>query len=320
MGWDLGVDLGAYSCKVVLLGPDGPVGWLAVPSGTHYTRTAQEAVERLLAANQLTLRSVRAVVATGIGAPQIDFADSVVGDVICTARGTAAAAPSVRTVIDIGSQATRVVWLDEVGRVAHFSSNEKCATGSGRFLQVIANVLRVRLEDVGALSLQSTRPVTFTTGCAVFGESEAITRVSEGVAREDILAGVHRALAEKIGSLVRTHGAKPECAVSGGGALDVGLLRQLESHMGTSLRVLDRPQMVGALGAAVLASRLAEPGTDAASAAVQRRPARRAAAAETRPRAVRLPPSPAREKAAEIRNERASRSGKAKPSPRGETP
>lgn len=259
MDWYLGVDLGAYSCKAVLLGPEGPTEWLVIPSGTHYARAAREVVDRVLTARRLTARDLRSVVATGIGAPQIDFADAVAGDVVCTARGAAAAAPSVRTVIDVGSQATRVVWLDQVGRVAHFSANEKCATGSGRFLQVIANVLRVRLEDVGTLSQQSAHPVTFTTGCAVFGESEAITRVSEGCSPEDILAGVHLSLAEKIASLVRSQGLKPECAVSGGGALDVGLVQQLERQLGASLRVLDRPQLVGALGAAVTASRLMGP-------------------------------------------------------------
>lgn len=258
MGWYLGIDVGAYSCKAVVMGPQGEVKGLVVPSATHYAKAAAQAVERLLAANRLTLQDVRSVVATGIGAQGIDFADSVVGDVVCTARGVAAAAPSVRTVIDIGSQATRVVWLDDVGRVAHFSSNEKCATGSGRFLQVIANVLRVSLEEVGPLSLKAVRPVIFTTGCAVFGESEAITRVSEGEAKEDILAGVHRSLAEKVGSLLRAHGLKPECAVCGGGALDVGLMLQLEGVLGSSLRVLERPQLIVALGAAVLASRLTD--------------------------------------------------------------
>lgn len=274
MSWYVGVDLGAYSCKAALVDDERLVGRVIVPSGTNYAKTGTEVLTRLLAEHRLTRADLRAVVATGIGGSQIDFADSVVGEVVCTARGVSSAAPSVRTVIDIGSQATRVVWLDENGRVAHFSANEKCATGSGRFLQVVANVLRVDLAEVGPLSLQSRNPVTFTTGCAVFGESEAITRVSEGVSREDILAGVHRSLADKIGSLLRAHGVHPDCAVSGGGALDVGLLRQLESQLGTSFLVLEQPQLIGVLGAAVLARRLAEgdavPAADKKSAAPER--------------------------------------------------
>jgi predicted CoA-substrate-specific enzyme activase len=319
VSWYVGVDLGAFSCKAALMDEHGLVDGILLPSGTNYAKTGTEAMARLLTANGVAVRDVRSVVATGIGAQQIDFADSVVGDVVCTARGASEADPSVRTVIDIGSQATRVVWLDESGRVAHFGANEKCATGSGRFLQVIANVLRVRLEDVGPLSLRSEHPVTFTTGCAVFGESEAITRVSEGVAKEDILAGVHRSLADKIGSLLRTHGVQAQCAVSGGGALDIGLLRQLENQLGTSLIVLRQPQMIGVLGAAVLARRLAGREEEEAVAATQRAPSRRVPTARPGPRPVRVPPAHPGPAAGSTPAVRAKRPKTMDPNGRGET-
>ncbi|MBI5018229.1 MAG: 2-hydroxyglutaryl-CoA dehydratase [Deltaproteobacteria bacterium] len=253
MGWYVGVDIGSYTCKGALTRDGTLVDSVVLPSGTDYSRTGWQLLEGLLSRNHLSPRDLGAVVATGNGAKRADFADAFVADIICSARGINVLAPSVRTLIDIGSQSTQVIWVDEVGRVAHFASNEKCATGSGRFLQVMANVLRVRLEEVGPLSLTARHPVTFTTGCAVFGESEAITRVSEGVPKEDILAGVHRSLAEKIGSLTRGRGLERACALCGGGALDTGLVRSIEEQLATKLFVPPDPQIVTALGAALLA-------------------------------------------------------------------
>ncbi len=276
MPWFVGVDVGSFRCKAALMDGERLVGERVVPSGTDYGGRARETVEDLLAEHGVGADEVQAVVATGMGASRVGIADAIADEVLCTARGIFAVEPSVRTVIDVGAQATRVVWIDGAGRVTNFAANEKCATGSARFLQVVANVLRVAIEEVGPLSLRSRNPVTFTTGCAVFGESEAITRVSEGVAKEDILAGVHRSLAEKILSLVRAHGLQERCAVCGGGALDVGLLRHLEEVLGVSLVVPRASQAIGAVGAAVHAMRL--PG---------------AAAGAPRPRAPGVPP-PAR--------------------------
>jgi predicted CoA-substrate-specific enzyme activase len=131
--------------------------------------------------------------------------------------------------------------------------SEKCAAGSGRFLDIISNVLRIDLRDVGPLSLKSKNPVTFTTGCAVFGESEAISRVSEGASKEDILAGVHKALANKVSTLVDRVGLEKDCAISGGGALNAGLVKNIEERLGIQLLVPPQPQFITALGAAIMA-------------------------------------------------------------------
>ena len=267
MAWFVGVDVGSFRCKAALMDEGGLVGERVAPSGTDYGRSARDVVEGLLSENGVGPEEVQAVVATGMGAGRVGIADAIADEVLCTARGIFAVEPSVRTVIDVGAQSTRVVWIDGSGRVTNFAANEKCATGSGRFLQVVANVLRVAIEEVGPLSLRSRHPVTFTTGCAVFGESEAITRVSEGVAKEDILAGVHRSLAEKILSLVRAHGLQPTCAVCGGGALDVGLLRHLEAVLGVVPVVPEASQVIGAVGAAVHAMRLPRVGEAAAGGA-----------------------------------------------------
>jgi len=250
MGWYVGLDVGSFSCKAALLQEDELVEAIVLRSGTDYAGTARKAFEAVLAAAGLERSQIDRIVATGIGSSRIDYATNTVGDVLAVARGAFAMLPHVRTVIDVGSQATKVIWIDDVGRVSHFAVNEKCATGSGRFLQVIANVLRLRLEELGPLSLQSENPVSFNTGCAVFGESEAITRVSEGVPKEDIISGVHHSLAGKVASLMRGRGVQGDCALCGGGALDVGLRRCLEDKLGATMHVPERPQIVSALGAA----------------------------------------------------------------------
>jgi predicted CoA-substrate-specific enzyme activase len=132
--------------------------------------------------------------------------------------------------------------------------SERCAAGSGRFLQIIAHVLKVDIKDVGSLSLQARNPVTFTTGCAVFGESEAISRVAEGASKEDILAGVHNSLAAKISNLIDQVGLEEDCAITGGGALDVGLVMRVEERLGVHLLVPPQPQITAALGAALVAA------------------------------------------------------------------
>jgi predicted CoA-substrate-specific enzyme activase len=155
-------------------------------------------------------------------------------------------------VIDVQGQSSQVMQLDDRGQVINFTISDICAGGSGRFLEIIANVLQLKLEDIGPLSLESENPVTFTTGCAVFGESEAISRVSEGIPKEDILAGVHKALAGSVFALVNKVGLKEPCAISGGGGLNIGLIKRL-NELGVQLLVPPQPQLINALGAAIIA-------------------------------------------------------------------
>ncbi len=258
MSYFLGVDVGSFTTKGVLI-EDGKVfDSLIIKSGINYEKAAFSVYEELLSKNGLKPKDISYAVATGYGAKAAPFASSHVTDIVCSARGINHIFPSVRTLIDIGSQHTQIIWLDDKGMVTNFVANEKCAAGSGRFLQVIANVLRIDLSLMGSLSLNSKNPVTFTTGCAVFGESEAITRVCEGIPKEDIIAGVHNSLAEKIKALVGGHGLKLDCAICGGAALDIGLIKSIEEKFQIKLLVPENPQTVAALGAAITASRLFE--------------------------------------------------------------
>lgn len=255
MPWFMGIDIGSVISKGVITENTSLLTYCMIPSGVDYKVTSQKLKEQLLAKSGLGEEKIDYVIATGCGASNVKFANELIEGIISCARGMNSVFPSSRTVIDVGGQASRVIKIDPQGRVSNFAISEKCAAGSGRFLQIIANVLRIKLEEVGPLSLKSKKPVSFTTGCAVFGETEAITRVSEGVAKEDILAGVHEALANKISALISTVGLEEPCAIGGATALDIGLIKSIEEKLKLKLLVPPQPQIITALGAAIEAAR-----------------------------------------------------------------
>ncbi len=248
-----GVDIGSAFSKALILARTKILSYHIIPSGGNYKDTAGKVVSKALEKAGLSLQDISYTVATGYGASNVSPSDEVISDISCQGRGVSYLFPSARTVVDIGGQFSRVFRVDEGGRVTGFLLSEKCAAGSGRFLQVIARVLQVDLKEIGELSLKSREKIDFNTGCAVFAESEAISRVAEGAKKEDILAGVHRALAAKIQALVERMGLKPDCALIGGGAKDIGMVKSIEEKLGLSLLVPEEPQIVAALGAALIA-------------------------------------------------------------------
>jgi (R)-2-hydroxyacyl-CoA dehydratese activating ATPase len=256
VNYQLGIDLGSGFSKAVLLG-DGIIRTYAImPSGGSYKETAERVVEKILDEAGLSLTDVSHTIATGYGATMVDFSDQSVTDISCHAAGVHYLSPSVRTAIDVGSQFSKAIRLDDTGRATNFVLNEKCAGGSGKFLQLIARILHVDLQELGDLSLSAVSPVEFTTGCAVFAESEAVSRIAEGAIAADIIAGVHKAMASKIVNLVVRVGLAPDCAITGGGAKDSGLVKTIETELGINLFVPEEPRITAALGAALLASQL----------------------------------------------------------------
>lgn len=253
MPFYMGIDIGSVYSKGVITEDGEVVAFHVTLSGSDYRVTAEAVRQELLASARLSQDGITAVAATGVGAGNVDFASRLASDIVCTARGIHSLIPSARVAIDVAGQSTRVIHVDASGKVADFTVSEKCAAGSGQFVEVVARVLGIELEDFGPLSLKSTNPVVFNTGCAVFGESEAVTRVAEGAAKEDVAAGVNRALAEKIASLFRRIGVGGPCAVCGGGALNVGLVKCLERELNALVLVPPHPQIVAAQGAALMA-------------------------------------------------------------------
>ena len=249
-----GIDVGAASTKVVLLEETKVLASHLLPSGGHYQATAEKVMAEALVKVSLSFDDIASVVATGYGAPKVSFASQQVTDVSCQARGIYHLFPSVRTIIDIGGQSSKVIKVDDKGWVVNFVVSEKCAAGSGRFLQVIARVLGIDISNIGPLSLKAQKSVEFSTGCAVFAESETISRIAEGIPKEDILAGVHKAMAAKTFSLVNRLGMERDCVLTGGGAKDVGLVKSVAEILGVEVSVPEEPQITAALGAALIAA------------------------------------------------------------------
>jgi len=253
MAFFMGIDIGSGTSKGVITKDGRLFASHQLPSGVNYRVAARKLRDDLLAKAGLSQEDIIRTIATGQGADNVPFSNQQVSETRCCARGISSIFHSVRTVIDIQGMSSQVIRLNEKGQVTNFIVSEKCAAGSGRFLDIIANVLRIELKDIGALSLKSKNPVTFTTGCAVFGESEAISRVCEGASKEDILAGVHKALANKLSTLVDRIGLEKDCAISGGGGLNIGIIRSIEEKLGIKLLVPPQPQFITALGAAIMA-------------------------------------------------------------------
>ncbi len=249
----LGIDIGLASSKGIALGHQGPMGSFECPSGGDFKATAEKIRKELLDQTGIAAYDISRTIATGFGSKRVVFADEVKPDIVCQAKGVASLLPSVRTVIDVGDLYTKVLRIDGMGSVHHFLLSGKCAGGSGRILQVVAKVLQLKVEEVGELSLKSRKRIEFNTGCAVFAESEAISRLSQEATKEDLLAGIHRALAAQINSLAERIGVEQEVAMVGGGARDGGLVRALAEARGHDILVPPNPHMTAALGAAMIA-------------------------------------------------------------------
>lgn len=248
-----GVDMGAAFTKAVLIGGQKILGFGMRPSGGRYRETAGAVLAEALEGAGLTQGQLAGTGLTGLGAENAPFPGQSFSDVSCQARGCRFHFPLARTIIDIGGQFTKAARLTPQGRVADFLISEKCATGSGRFLQIMARILQIPWEALGPLSLKSEKPVEFSTSCAVFAESETVSRLAEGSRPEDLLAGVHRAMAAKVAMLVKRLKMEPEVVLTGGGAEDIGLVRAVSEALGLEVRVPEHPRLTAALGAACLA-------------------------------------------------------------------
>lgn len=255
--YTLGIDVGSGYSKAVVCENGEFRSLEVIPSGGDYRGAAQTVANISLKKIHLSLHDVSHTIATGYGASMVGFADQTTSDISCHAAGIHHLFPSVRTVVDVGAQFSKAIRTNEKGKVTNFILNEKCAGGSGKFLQVIARILHINIDDIGEISLGANNPVQFTTGCAVFAESEAVSRIAEGAHAADILAGIHKAMASKIINLVTRVGLMEDCAVTGGGARDIGLVRTIEGELGVGLAVARDPQITAALGAALLAGAIA---------------------------------------------------------------
>ena len=245
-----GVDIGSTMTKVVIMN-QATLASVIGPTGPEHRKLANRVMEEALAEAKLAFKDITYVVATGYGRINVPFADKQITEISCHARGVAHLLPEVRTVIDIGGQDSKGIKLKE-GRVVDFVMNDKCAAGTGRFLEVTAEELGVSLEDMGRLSLEAENRVEISSTCTVFAAQEVVAKLSEGVALPDIIAGLHEAIAIRIYGMVRRLKIEREVALTGGGAKNIGLVKALEAKLGFPVLVPPEPLITGAIGAALL--------------------------------------------------------------------
>ncbi len=254
MSYYLGIDVGSSATKAVLIKSGEVVADYLVSSGGDYRAATQSVRSELLKKAKLNDKDIAATAVTGHNISEVPFRHCRLADIRCCARGIHHLLPGARTIIDIQALSSRTIRISAEGLVTDFTTSEKCAAGSGRLLELMANILRVDFDSMGPLSLESGAPVSFTTSCAVFEESEVISRIAEGAAVPDILAGVHQSLAEKLAALVQKVGLEGDVALCGGAALDEGLVKSLEKKLDTKLLIPSQPRLVTALGAAIMAA------------------------------------------------------------------
>jgi predicted CoA-substrate-specific enzyme activase len=214
---------------------------------------AKDAYERALKKAGLIPDRIQRLFATGVGRENIPFVNGHVTEMSSHAKGAHFTFPNARTVIDIGAEGTRILRCDEAGNLTNFLLNDKCASGTGVFLETVAEMMQIPLEDMGSLSLKSASAVTLTSTCAVFAESEIVAEVHRGAAVEDILMGVNESIASKIKLSSTRVGIAPELVVTGGVGRNVGVVEALARQFGLDIKVPEHPEIAGALGAAILA-------------------------------------------------------------------
>jgi predicted CoA-substrate-specific enzyme activase len=248
-----GIDIGSLSTEVVVIGNHRLMGYAIVPTGSNMQRAIESSLEMTLQDVAIARSDLAAVVATGYGRLNLPFPGARVTEITCHGRGARHLFPKTRTVIDLGGQDSKVIVLDGRGRVADFVMNDKCAAGTGRFLEVMAGALETRLEDMGALSLQAKKRISISSMCTVFAESEVISLIAQGAAPEDIVGGLHDSIASRIYGMAKRLQIEQEITFSGGVAKNLGMVHALRRRFRAPVNLPDEPQIVGALGAALIA-------------------------------------------------------------------
>ncbi|HSB06090.1 MAG TPA: acyl-CoA dehydratase activase [Thermodesulfobacteriota bacterium] len=257
MAYFAGIDVGSTMTKAVILN-GGIIASIIGPTGPEQRRLANKVMEEALKRATLSFQAITYIVSTGYGRINVPFTDKQVTEITCHGKGIASLFPEARTLIDVGGQDVKGMKIDKMGRVVDFVMNEKCAAGSGRFIEVIADTLGVPLEQVGELSLKSRSPAKISNICTIWAQQEVAASLAQGVPVPDLLAGVHQSLADRICRMVNRLRVEEAVIVTGGGAKNTGLLKAISEHLGHEILVPEEPLITGALGAALLGKEIVE--------------------------------------------------------------
>jgi len=245
-----GIDIGSTMTKVVIMN-DGIISSIIGPTGPEQRRLANRVMENALNQAGLPFEAITYLVATGYGRINVPFADKQVTEISCHAKGVAHLFPECKTIIDIGGQDSKGITIAH-GRPTDFVMNDKCAAGTGRFLEVIAEALGITIQDLGGMALKSKEPAQISNICTVFAEQEVVARLAEGVPLNDLVAGILESLASRISRMVKRLKMANEVVITGGGAKNAGLVKALSDKLGYATLVPPEPLITGAVGAALL--------------------------------------------------------------------
>ena len=258
-GYFAGIDSGSTSTDVVILNKDHEiVTSIILPTGAGAAIGADRALAEALKEAGLQREDIDALVTTGYGRTAIKNGDKSITEITCHARGAHFLNPEVRTVIDIGGQDSKVIRLDENGAVANFVMNDKCAAGTGRFLEMMARTMEMNLDQMSECGLEFKEDITISSMCTVFAESEVVSLIAQNKATDDIVHGLNKAVAVKTAALTRRVGGEEKYMMTGGVSKNKGLVKTLEEKLGTKLVISDKAQLCGALGAALFAADMAD--------------------------------------------------------------
>jgi predicted CoA-substrate-specific enzyme activase len=249
-----GVDIGSTMTKVVIMDEE-VLASIIGPTGAEHRRLAYRVMEEALERANISFDEVSYIVATGYGRINVPFADKQITEITCHAKGVSSLFPTVRVAIDIGGQDAKAIKISD-GRVIDFVMNDKCAAGTGRFLEVIAETLGLKLEELGETSMKSKSKVNISSTCTVFAEQEVVSRIADGADIEDIVAGIHDSIASRIYRMAERLKIERDVVITGGVAKNIGVVKAMEDYLGFPALVPEEPLLTGARGAALLGKEL----------------------------------------------------------------
>ncbi|MBF0224304.1 MAG: 2-hydroxyglutaryl-CoA dehydratase [Desulfobacterales bacterium] len=250
-----GCDIGSLTSKGVLLKDNRIIGTAIIKSKPKPSESAEKIKETLFSNLNLKDTDISYWIGTGYGRERIAFVNESLSEITCHARGALWLLPSAKTVIDIGGQDCKAIRIDKQGKPARFITNDKCASGTGRFLEVMAKVLNISVDELGHLSLHAKSPITFASSCTVWAQADVIRHLNDGRSIEDIGAGINIAMANRVAILASSIGIEEDVCMTGGVAKNTGVLMSLEKLVGHKIKKPKKadPQLAGAIGAAALA-------------------------------------------------------------------
>ena len=249
----VGVDVGSITAKAAVIIDDSIAATIVILTGYNAKNAGEQVFEGVLADAGIGPSQVDRIIATGYGRNSVSFADKAITEITCHAAGAHYLNPDIRSIIDIGGQDSKAIVINEKGKVIDFAMNDKCAAGTGRFLEVMARALEVNLDEFGNMSLKANNAASISSLCTVFAESEVISLIAKGENRQNIIAGIHESIASRVVAMGNRIGLSDPVMMTGGVAKNIGVVRALEKKINTSISVSKNAQVTGAIGAGLIA-------------------------------------------------------------------